>query len=153
MLILLMKVNNHHVGIDVKEVVEVIPRVSLSTSKEECHNDHNQGSLSYHGEFVPVFDLSYLLALTSTEPSLSSRIIVSQAPNSSKENKIGLIAAHLTSIMTISVEQKNWLHSEKLMNLVQQDDMAIHLLSVERIMDCYYAYGDLNMLPKIGAPI
>ncbi len=153
MLILLMKVNNHHVGIDVKEVVEVIPRVSLSATKEACHSDHSQGNLSYHGEFVPVFDLSYLLALTSTEQSLSSRIIVSQAPNSCKDNKIGLIAAHLTSIMTIPVEQKNWLHAEKLMNLVQQDDMAIHLLSVERIMDCYYAYGDLNMLPKIGAPL
>ncbi|NOY71036.1 MAG: chemotaxis protein CheW [Gammaproteobacteria bacterium] len=148
-----MKVNNHHVGIDVKEVVEVIPRVSLSAAKEDDRHDHSQGNLSYHGKFVPVFDLSYLLALTSTEQSLSSRIIVSQAPSSCKGNKIGLIAAHLTSIMTIPVEQKNWLHAEKLMNLVQQDDMAIHLLSVERIMDCYYAYGDLNMLPKIGAPI
>ncbi|VAW87704.1 hypothetical protein MNBD_GAMMA16-1291 [hydrothermal vent metagenome] len=153
MLILLMKINNHQVGIDVKEVVEVIPNVPLFDVEKENTYELCQGSLGYHGKHIPVFDLSDLLAFTPTEKSLSSRIIVSEMPNSSKDHKIGLIAAHLTSVMTIPLKQEQWRHAEQLMSLVQQDGFVIHLLSVTRIMDCYYKYRDVSLLPKIGAPV
>jgi len=157
MLILLMKVNNHQVGIDVKEVVEVIPNVPLLDVEKENIYELCQGRLRYHGECIPVFNLNDLLAFTSTDTSikksLSSRIVVSKTPNSYKNNKTGLIAAHLTSIMTIPLEQKQWLHTEQLMSLVQQDGLVIHLISVTRIMDCYYKYRDVSMLPKVGAPV
>jgi len=153
MLILLMKINNHQVGIDVKEVVEVIPNIPLLSIEKGNIYKTCQGRLRYHGERIPVFDLNDLLAFTSTEKSLSSRIVISKAPHGCENNKIGLIAAHLTSIVTIPLRQKQWLHDEQLMSLIQQDGFVIHLLSVARIMNCYCKYKDVGMLPKIGAPV
>ncbi len=152
MLILLMQINNHQVGIDVKEIVEVIPNIPLLDHKTENIYEACQGSLNYHGECIPVFDLNHLLAFKPTEKSLSSRIVISKAPNACENNQIGLIAAHLTSTVTIPLEQKQWRHAEPLMSLIQQDGFVIHLLSITRIMDCYCKCLDVNMLPKIGAP-
>ena len=83
-----------------KDVVEVIPRVSLRPAVNLP--SYVSGLFNYRGVVVPVIDLSFLIQNRPSGQNLSSRIIMvtSSNNNSDKEQYIGLLSEGVTDTIS-----------------------------------------------------
>ncbi|HHM04670.1 MAG TPA: purine-binding chemotaxis protein CheW [Gammaproteobacteria bacterium] len=90
---LLFAVADERFGINVAEVVEVIPWVPLQRMPQApaCV----AGIFSYRGTAVPVVDLSCLLAEQPSTPLLSTRIVLVRRPGPGAA-MLGLVAERVT---------------------------------------------------------
>ncbi len=109
MLLLTFTVSGEPYGVDVVDVIEVVPRVELRVVPHAP--GFVAGLLSYRGKVVPVVDLGLLLGSSPSENRLSTRIILvkmaESRQNSGEEDPrlAGLIAEHVIDLTTIDPAQ------------------------------------------------
>jgi chemotaxis-related protein WspB len=82
-------------GLDIADVVEIVPAVELRPVPHAPA--YLSGLLQYRGEAVPVVDLSRLMGGPPAAPRFSTRIvIVTQAGADGGRRLLGLVAEHAT---------------------------------------------------------
>ncbi len=98
MLVLTFQVGPEHVGLDIRRVLEVIPRVELrpltGTPKWVA------GVFVYHGRVIPVVDLFQLTGHGECPSHLSSRIIL--VPLGDTTGVTGLLASQVADLREVS---------------------------------------------------
>ncbi len=102
MMLLMFKVNGNRYGIDVVEIVEVVPHVLLQKLPKSPATI--AGLLNYRGHIIPVIDGSQLLGDSDVKACLSSRIIVVRSERM-KSSCIGLLAGSVTETIKVKDEQ------------------------------------------------
>ena len=106
MMVLLFKINDDRYGIDVANVVEVMPNVPLQ--KIPRAPEYFSGLLNYRGKILPVIDLSLLVGDKPVGPFLSSRIILVRSCSSSDcDRYVGLLAEHVTEAQKFTDDMFN----------------------------------------------
>jgi len=99
MLLLQFQAGDDRYGLDVAEVIEVVPRVLF---REIPHADPTvAGLINYRGTLVPVIDLTALLTGVPSRPFFSTRIILVNYPGRDGTVKIlGLLAERVTETVS-----------------------------------------------------
>ena len=98
-LLLLFSAGGPLYAMESKDVVEVIPRVSLRPAVNLP--GYVSGLFNYRGVVVPVIDLCFLIQNRPSGQNLSSRIImVTSTDKSGKEHYIGLLAEGVTDTIS-----------------------------------------------------
>lgn len=98
-LLLLFSAGGPLYAMESKDVVEVIPRVSLRPAVNLP--SFVSGLFNYRGVVVPVIDLCYLIQNRPSGQNLSSRIImVTSSDGTVRENYIGLLAEGVTDTIS-----------------------------------------------------
>jgi chemotaxis-related protein WspB len=162
MLLLTFTVGANRYAIDVKHVVEVVPRVELR--KISRAPEFLAGVLDYRGKIVPVIDLGLLLDLTPCRDCLSTRIIlVNDSPvddngteqdrdeargqiedarvnSKQKPDLLGLIAEHVSDLTNAQPEQVApipvWLPQAPYLGaIVQTDSGLVQLIVGEKVRE------------------
>jgi len=105
MMALLFKVKDDRFGLNVVNIVEVIPSVSLQ--KIPRAPAYVAGLLNYRGAVVPVVDLGQLIDCQPVRVCLSSRIILVKTENS---GRVGLLAEGVTE--TIKVDDADFTNTK-----------------------------------------
>ena len=100
MMALLFCVGGDNYGINVRDIAEVLPRVSL---KHFPHGpEHVAGLLNYHGRVVPVIDLTLLLSAHAACDRVNSRIVlVDYHRPGGAHHLLGLLVDKVTETMKI----------------------------------------------------
>lgn len=100
MMVLLFCVDDDNYGIDVRDIAEVLPRVSL---KHFPHGpEYVAGLLNYHGRVVPVIDLTLLLSAHAACDRVNSRIVlVDYHRPGGAHHLLGLLVDKVTEAMKI----------------------------------------------------
>ena len=145
MLLLGFNIGNDKYVIDTANVVEVIPLVRLKDLPGS--HDGISGLLNYHGEFVPVVDISLLCNKTTGNDTLTTRIIISRYHG---DKLLALKAEKVTEAMKIDknaftdsgikVSEQGFLgdvteHNSELLQMINIDQ----LLS-EEVKDSLFPY-------------
>ncbi len=99
MMVLLFNVDDERYGMDVADVVELVPYMVLQ--KLPKAPGFVAGLLNYRGHIVPIIDLSILLANRSSRQLLSSRIILIRPAISGNKRFVGLLAEQVTETSKI----------------------------------------------------
>jgi chemotaxis-related protein WspB len=95
MVALLFEVAGERYGLDIAEVVKVLPYVRLHRLPHVP--EYVAGVFRYHDAMVPVIDLSQLIRGTPVKALLSTRIILVQHPGPSGPGRVlGLLAERAT---------------------------------------------------------
>ena len=95
MVALLFEVAGQRYGLDIAQVVKVLPCVRLHRLPHAP--EYVAGVFRYHDAMVPVIDLSQLIRGTPVKPLLSTRIILVQHPGPSGPGRVlGLLAERAT---------------------------------------------------------
>ncbi len=98
-LLLLFSAGGPLYAMESKDVVEVIPRVSLRPAVNLP--SYVSGLFNYRGVVVPVIDLCFLIQNRPSGQNLSSRIImVTSSHNNDKEHYIGLLSEGVTDTIS-----------------------------------------------------
>src|SRR4051812_13861061 len=91
MLLLLLKIGEDRYALPANRMIEVVPLVSLKKVPQALPGV--AGIFNYHGQPVPVIDLSELTIGTPSEPRVSTRIILVNYPDAAGQKQIlGLMA-------------------------------------------------------------
>lgn len=101
MMLLLFKINNERYGLDVADVVELVPYVKLQNLPKAPV--YIAGLMNYRGNIVPVVDLAMLMCDRPVRRLMSSRIIIIRSAKSEKRY-VGLLAENVTETIKISPE-------------------------------------------------
>ena len=100
MLYIQFHVNNNRYAISAEQVVAVVPIVSLHTIPKVP--EYIVGLMNYHGDSIPVVDVTCLMEGRTIHKNLSTRIVlVSITTIGNKRKIIGLMAEKLTEFMRI----------------------------------------------------
>lgn len=100
MLYIQFSVNKNRYAISAEHVVAVVPLVALHTLPKVP--DYVSGLMNYHGESIPVVDVTCLMEGRTTKKNLSTRIVlVSIHGKENQKRIIGLMAERLTEFMRI----------------------------------------------------
>src|SRR5262245_22104243 len=99
MLALTFQIGADKFALDIRQVREVVPRVSLH--RPAGAPAWLAGSFVYRGRAVPVVDLHRLLGAGECPPHLSSRIIQARWPGAEEEALLGLLAARVADIREV----------------------------------------------------
>ncbi len=98
MLLLLFEIGSTRYGLDVNQVIEVVPLVKLKTIPGTPR--YVAGLMNYRGEWLPVIDLNELHGATPFEDAFSTRIIILNYPVMNKGNRhLALIANDMTETL------------------------------------------------------
>ncbi|MFC1750552.1 chemotaxis protein CheW [Pseudomonadota bacterium] len=100
MMVLLFKVRADRFGLNVINIVEVIPSVPLQKIPKAPF--YMAGLLNYRGGVVPVVDLGYLIDEHPVRNCLSSRIIMVRTSNN---GRVGLLAESVTETIKINDDE------------------------------------------------
>jgi len=109
MLLLTFAVGDEPYGVDVADVIEVVPRVGLRAVPHAP--GFVAGLLSYRGKVVPVVDLGLLLGSSASSDRLSTRIILVNSSGAGQNRGdedarlAGLIAERVIDLTTIDRSQ------------------------------------------------
>ncbi|MEO0806843.1 MAG: chemotaxis protein CheW [Cyanobacteria bacterium J06643_4] len=100
-LMLLFRVGTERFALETHAIVEIIHRVEL----ERNHGTSTLvGRFNYHGEIVPVLDTSQLLAGSTCQAKLGTRIVLINLTQAEQTQKIfGLLVEQVTE--TVSIDQ------------------------------------------------
>lgn len=99
MLFLLFQLGTDRYAIDVHEVAEVLPMLSVKRVPQAP--DCVRGVFDYRGASVPLIDLSELALGRPAQARLSTRIIVVHYPDQHGGMRLlGLLAEHVTEMMS-----------------------------------------------------
>lgn len=138
MMLLLFTVGDDRFGLDVSQIVEVIPCVSLKTVPRapECV----AGLFNFRGAAVPVIDLAVLISGRRSRSHLSTRIVlVRYAPAKSAGRIIGLVLEHATE--TIKIDPSTFVPAalgaeggEFLGELIMEEKGMIQLIHVDKLL-------------------
>jgi chemotaxis-related protein WspB len=98
MTFLLFQLGKDRYVLEASRVTEVLPLVELKEIPEALPGV--AGMFNYHGQPVPVVDLSELTTGQPARERLSTRIIIINYPDESgREHPLGLIAEHATDVI------------------------------------------------------
>jgi chemotaxis-related protein WspB len=93
---LLFEIAGQRYGLDIAQVVEVVPAARLQ--RLPGVPDYVAGVFRYRGALVPVIDLSQLIAGTPAAPRLSTRLVLVRHPGPTGAGRVlGLLAEHAVS--------------------------------------------------------
>jgi chemotaxis-related protein WspB len=98
--VLTFQVGSERCGVDVRRVAEVLPRVRLqpASGAPACV----AGLFVHRGRPVPVVDLHRVFGAGECPPHLSSRIILVPVGGEGSGRYLGLLAARVADIVTLS---------------------------------------------------
>ncbi len=102
MMLLMLKVSDNRYGINVVEIVEVVPHVLLQ--KLPKSPVIIAGLLNYRGHIVPIIDGSRLMGDRSVKKCLSSRIIIIKSEKM-RSSCIGFLAENVTETLKVDDSQ------------------------------------------------
>jgi chemotaxis-related protein WspB len=98
MLFLLFHLDRHRYALDVREVIEVLPRVDIMPIPQAPASV--AGIFNYRGSLVPAIDLSQLMLGSAARERLHTRIILVQtADERSTVQWVGLLAEKVTETL------------------------------------------------------
>ena len=103
MLLLQFQAGNDRYGLDVFQVIEVVPMVVFRSipHADPCV----AGLFNYRGTMVPVIDLTTLLTGMSSRPLFSTRIILTEYPDHDGDRQVlGLMAERVTETVPCKAE-------------------------------------------------
>ena len=104
MLYLLFHVKDESYAVNVREVIEVVPRVKLRSIPKAP--DYVAGLLNYRGASVPVLDLCMLMHDQKCASVFGSRIVLVQYPDARAALRVlGLLAEQVTDTMQCAAEE------------------------------------------------
>ena len=96
MLALTFQIGTNRLALEVREIKEVVPRVTL---REAAYAPAwLAGVFVYRGQIVPVVDLHKLIVAVPCPDYLSSRIILVPLPGDADQRLIGLLAGQVADI-------------------------------------------------------
>lgn len=98
-MLLLFKINGERYGLDVADVVELLPYVVLQRLPKSP--TYIAGLMNLRGRIVPVVDLSILLCDRPVRRLMSSRIILIR-PVKSETRLVGLLAENVTETIKVA---------------------------------------------------
>jgi chemotaxis-related protein WspB len=101
MMMLLFRIDDDRYGVDIADIVELLPQVPLQ--KLPKAPGYLSGLLNYRGKIIPVIDLPMLIAGRPVKPLLSSRIILIK-PDKNDERCFGLLSESVTETVKIADE-------------------------------------------------
>lgn len=101
-MILLFRINGDLYGLDIADVVEVMPNVPLQAIPRAPN--YVPGLLTYRGVVAPVVDLSMLVAGRSALGLLSSRIMLVRHPTADS-GFVGLLAEDVTETVKFNADE------------------------------------------------
>lgn len=101
MMLLLFKINGERYGLEVADVVELVPYVTLQRLPKSPA--YIAGLMNLRGKIVPVVDLSILLCDRPVKRLMSSRIILIR-PVKSGTRLVGLLAENVTATIKVPEE-------------------------------------------------
>ena len=138
MLLILFQIGNDRFGLDVEQVLEVVPVV---TFKKAPHTPgYVAGMFNYRGTIVPVIDLSTLISGEPSKSFLSTRILlVNYNSPDDTAHVLGLLAERVTETFSCNEDdfQPPGIESENakyLENIILDDKGMIQFVSVEKIL-------------------
>jgi chemotaxis-related protein WspB len=100
MLVLAFQVGSESVGLDIRRVHAVVPRVRLQPVSGSP--PWLAGAFVYRGEMVPVVDLCQLVGAIECPAELSSRIVLIHHDSAAGGTSLlGLLAAHVADIREV----------------------------------------------------
>ena len=97
MLLITFNIADGRYAIDTRSVIEIVPMVKVKEIPME--ETYVSGIFNYHGEFVPVIDISRLCTNHDSRRSLTTRMILARLDNG---KILGLIAENITQTINIS---------------------------------------------------
>lgn len=101
MLLLLFRLGDDRYAVDARQVVEVLPLVAVKQIPQAPAAV--VGVFNYHGDSVPLIDLSQLALGRRSRPRLSTRIILVRHPDRcGRPQLLGLLAEQVTETMRCS---------------------------------------------------
>ncbi|MDX1253102.1 MAG: purine-binding chemotaxis protein CheW [Gammaproteobacteria bacterium] len=138
MMLLLFFVDEDRYGLDVTQVVEVIPCVTIK--KVPRVPEYVTGLLNYHGKSVPVIDLTALMCDRLSHRRLSTRIIlVNYHDENHVPHLLGVMAERVIS--TIKLPESSFfpsgIESEEaafLGDVVVNEEKIVHLVNVNKLL-------------------
>ena len=93
-------VDNNRFALSAKDVMGIVPLVSLHEVPKAP--EYVAGILNYHGESVPVVDLTSLMTGNRTNQRLSTRIVLLKLTmDSGEQRSIGVMAEKVTEVTRI----------------------------------------------------
>jgi chemotaxis-related protein WspB len=103
MVALTFEVNGQKYGLDVSDILEVLPAVPVRRLPQVP--DYVAGVFRYHGTIVPLIDLSCLIGGRQAASLLSTRIILVKYPSPTGADRLlGLLAERATNLEDIASE-------------------------------------------------
>lgn len=138
MLVLLFNLGPDRYGIDVRQVVEIVPRLELRHIPNAP--DFIAGLFRYRGEIVPVVDLQQLTQHAPCQQRLSTRIvIISYEVPAKGTHMLGLMAERVTEVSTIDDAVVKESHvtlkaAPYLGKMAMEGDEMIQLLNLNKIL-------------------
>ena len=97
MLFITFRLGGQRYALEAERIVEVLPLVELQTVLRAPPGI--AGTLNYHGEFVPVLDLSQMILGRPAPPRLSTRLLVARVKRDQDFRLLGIIAENVTETM------------------------------------------------------
>ncbi len=109
MLLLLFHLGDERYAIDSKQIVEIIPQLSLRKLYQAPK--YVAGVFNYRGKIVPAIDLCYLIGDYPCRHCLSTRIIIVNYPMPDSTTRyLGLMAERVTD--TLHKPESEWISTE-----------------------------------------
>lgn len=111
-LMLIFRLGSERYALATSSIVEIIPRVALSrvhdakaAAVSSAVSSSMAGRFNYHGQVVPVLDLSQILRGTPSRPALGTRIIVVALSKEKKSKDLNVQHLNTQHLMGFLVEQ------------------------------------------------
>lgn len=142
MLVLTFQIGPNRLALNVREISEVVPRVTLKQAPFGPH--WLAGVFVYRGQVVPVVDLHRVISVGECPDFLSSRIILVPLPGDPQQRLIGLLAAQVADVKELNqVQQPQHIgpaeHSRpELGQVIIDAEGMMHLATVERVIPQAY---------------
>ena len=138
MLLLLFHIDDDAYGIDLSQIVEVVPLVTLT--KLPYSPDCVAGIFNFRGCIAPVIDLTELLAGRQSKELLSTRIIiVNFKDHKSQLRQLGLLAEQATETMAcnpadIQTSGVGSAEARYLRDILLTSGGMIHIINIENVL-------------------
>lgn len=144
MLVLTFAIGEARYAVDVRRVVEVVPRIGLQPVPGAA--GRVVGVFDHAGEVVPVVDLGLWLGAGACEARLSTRIVLVEHAGGTAGACVGLVAERVTELREITDEAVKWRPVEGtargvLGPICRTEDGLIQLLNVDRLVDAALGAG------------
>ena len=137
-MVLTFRVADNAYAVDARRIVEVVPRVELRSIPHAP--DYFVGLFHYRGSIAPVVDMGLLMGAAACRDSLSTRIILVDAPGRDGTRMLlGLLAEHVDDLKRVADDGQIFPAMQLegapyLGPILRAEDILVQLIAVERIL-------------------
>ena len=104
MLYLLFQLGKDRYALAAAQIIEVLPRVQVKQLPQA--HPALAGAINYHGESVPLIDLSQIALGRQANRRLSTRIVLVNYPDAqNRSHRLGLLAERATETVVLAAER------------------------------------------------